>query len=86
MEAIVVNVELIIFLRNKQEWINKIPRALKRESKNDKYLFVDSENNVLTCGEDFSVAELKNTYPVRVYRLIRVAECRTSIPSPQNTH
>ena len=74
MEFITINGELITELASKQDWVNRVPRCLKRKTQADQFLFVDVNNNCLTIGEDFRVAEETASYPVRIYRLQRVAE------------
>lgn len=62
---------LIGTLHSKQEWINRVPDILPRLPKHESLLFVDSNHNILTIGKDFAVAEENDSYPVRIYHLVR---------------
>lgn len=74
MEKITCNAELILILKSKQDWINKIPNYLPKKRTAEIRIFLDANDNCLSIGEDFQVAEEINSYPVRVYSLQRVAE------------
>lgn len=53
-------------------WNNKIKEY------GQKVLFVDTEGNILTIGEDFRNAVNKNTYPIKVYHLKRTSHEKNS--------
>ena len=75
MEKVTLNVEFILMLHSKQEWINKVPECLPRKKKKaEEWVWIDSNGNSMALGEDFSAAEEMSSYPVRVYRKIRAVE------------
>lgn len=76
MQEITVNGVLLFTLYSKQEWINKIPRILPEKEYWEQLLWLDTNNNILTIGEDFATAEKIHSYPVKVYRLQRVATAK----------
>jgi hypothetical protein len=86
MERITINAELLLILDSKQEWINKIPRHLpKKTTYAEQWIWIDSQGNLMAIGEDFSAAEKLESYPVKVYRLIRCAEAlKTSLDFAQD--
>mgnify|MGYP001810083329 CR=1 FL=1 len=60
---------------SKQQWINKAQSWFEPyTSLAEKTICLDKNGNVLTTGKDFSDAEIVNSYPVKVYRLVRVSE------------
>lgn len=70
----IFNGELVLTLESKREWINKVPSHLPEKLKAQQLIWLDVNNNCLTIGEDFAAAEEMKSYPVRVYRVNRVAE------------
>ncbi len=69
------NGELILTLESKNEWIRKVPRRLPEKNyHNEHFICIDANGNTLVMGEDFAAAEKMNSYPVRVYRHIRVSD------------
>lgn len=66
--------ELILSLKSKQDWINRIPDELPEKRLAETRLFLDKNGNVLARGKDFEVAEIEGTYPVNVYSLQSVYE------------
>lgn len=76
MEKITVNAEYLFEFDSKQQWINKAQSWFANTG-----LMVNSENlvciskdgDVLTCGLDFTAAEVMDAYPVKVYRLYRTS-------------
>ena len=79
MEEINVRGELIIEFANKMEWINKCPDYLpKKTIASEKWLWVDSRGNIAVIGEDFEAAVKYGTYPIKVYRLQRIAKVKSA--------
>lgn len=75
MEKIQVNGEFLFELKSKQEWINKVPRILpEKKHYNETWLWIDCKGNQILNGSDFINAENKQTYPVKVYRLITLTD------------
>ncbi len=69
------NGTLLFNLESKQDWINKCPGFIpEKKSRAELWLWLDNKGNTLTMGEDFEAAEELNTFPVRVYKLIRTSE------------
>ena len=69
------NGELILTLHSKREWINRVPQNLP--SKNyykEEFIWIDANGNTLVMGADFAAAERMESYPVKVYRHIRVSD------------
>lgn len=75
MEKITVNAELVLTLNSKREWINALPGALRRlpEWETNRLIWIDRNGNQASMGEDFSAAEDQGTYPIKVYRPLRIA-------------
>lgn len=73
-----INGELVLEIYSKTDWINKCPERLPKHRAAENLLFVDTEGNVLTIGEDFTNATKKNTYPVKVYHLKRTSHEKNS--------
>lgn len=75
IETINIKAVHLLTIRSKQEWVNKIPRHLPvKESMAEQRIFIDCQGNVLAIGEDFAAAETLGTYPVKVYKLVRVSD------------
>lgn len=75
MEKVTLNVEFLFSLNSKREWINRVPAILpSKKNQSEAWVWIDSNGNTLAIGEDFAAAEKMNSYPVNVYRKIRVAE------------
>ena len=75
MEKVMVKGEFILQLESKQDWINRVPKALPEKwRKPESWLWVDAMGNNIAIGEDFAAAESLKSYPIRVYRLQRAAE------------
>lgn len=74
MENINLKGELLFLLKNKQQWINRVPGILPEKTRgNEQWVWVDKNGNVFEVGADFSAAEKADTYPCKVYRLQSVA-------------
>ena len=74
METITVNAELLFVLESRQQWVNRVPRILSKKIRGEEqWIWVDKNGDVFECGKDFMVAEEKETYPCKVYRLSNVA-------------
>ncbi len=74
MKKIKVNADLVLVLKDKNDWIRKLPGQLPRENAAQLFLFVDSQDNCLTVGADFKAAEELHLFPVLVYRIQRPSE------------
>ena len=75
METIKLKAELLLILDSKQDWVNKVPRRLPpKQTATEERIWNDAQGHVLSLGEDFKAAETLKTYPVKVYRLVRVVE------------
>ena len=75
MEKVTLNVELLFTLNSKREWINRVPAILPaKRDRNEEWIWIDTNGNSMAIGEDFAAAEKMDSYPVKVYRKIRVAE------------
>jgi len=69
------NGELILTLESKNEWVRKVPRHLPEKNYlNEHFIWIDANGNTLVMGEDFAAAEKINSFPVKVYRHIRVKQ------------
>ena len=70
-----IRAEYLFEFKSKQECINKAQIWFAPySSKAEKIICLDKGGNVLTTGKDFADAEIIQTYPVKVYRLVRVSE------------
>jgi hypothetical protein len=73
METIQVKGELLLTLKSKEDWVNRIPRHLPDKTRgSEQWLWVDKNGNTFECGEDFMIAEEIESYPCKVYRLCSV--------------
>jgi hypothetical protein len=69
------NGELILTLESKSDWIRKVPNHLPEKNYyNEHFIWIDANGNTLSMGIDFALAEEMNSYPVKVYRHIRVKQ------------
>ena len=69
------NLEFLLELNSWEEWVNRIPRELPKEKYyKEQFIWIDQKGNFLALGEDFALAEELETYPVKIYRKIRVAD------------
>lgn len=66
-KQIIVNGELILELKSKQDWINKVPNQLPKKSRGAEQY---------ECGADFSAAEKQSSYPCKVYKLQSVSSLK----------
>ena len=73
------NGELVLTLESKRDWVRKVPNHLPEKTRAQQLIWLDANNNCLTIGEDFSSAEKMESYPVRVYRVIRVTEAAEKV-------
>jgi hypothetical protein len=75
MENITLKAQFLFELKSKQDWINNVPAILpKKFSRAEQWVWVDKNGFVFTTGRDFSASEKQNSFPCKVYKLIRVAE------------
>lgn len=73
IENIQVKGELLFVLENKQQWINRVPNILPEKIRSgEQWLWIDKNGNVFEQGIDFKAAEIKETFPCKVYRLQNV--------------
>lgn len=72
MKKIGVFAEHILTLNSVLDWSNKCPAKLPNKRPGQYFLYLDKNGNVLENGSDFSEAEKRNTFPVKVYSLINV--------------
>lgn len=79
MENIKINGELVFEIKSKQHWINSFPGAIADLPMSEKYLWIDVNGNIATCGEDFMFAENAEVYPIKIYHIQR-----TSHLNPKN--
>ena len=71
----VIRTEFLFEFSSMQEWINKASIFFEPySSETVKTVCLDKGGNVLTSGKDFADAQTLGTYPIKVYRLIRVSE------------
>lgn len=67
--------ELILTLESKNDWIKRVPNHLpEKKYYNEQFIWIDANGNTLIMGEDFEAAERMASYPVKVYRHIRVSD------------
>lgn len=75
LEKVSFNGTLLLTLESKNDWISKVPCHLPEKNyHNEQFIWIDANGNTLVMGEDFSAAEKINSYPVKVYRHIRVKD------------
>lgn len=66
--------ELLVTLTSKRQWVNQVPDILPDKKRNELWIWLDANGNHLQIGEDFAVADKIKSFPVKVYRVQRVAE------------
>lgn len=72
-EIISVQAELVLTLRNYEDWCSKCPSKLPgKRTPGESFLFVDTNGNTLFSGSDFMEATKRRSYPVKVYRTVNV--------------
>jgi len=74
VEKVTFNGELILTLSSKRDWINRVPKHLPQMSRAERLVWLDINGNCASIGEDFSAAEQKMSYPIKVYRMLRISE------------
>lgn len=85
MEKITMNGILLLTLTSKMDWVNRVPRCLPdKVIKAEQWVWIDSNGYCLAIGEDFEAAVKMASYPVKVYRLIRVVEALEKESATQN--
>lgn len=78
MQDIKIKGELLFELKDKQDWINRVPKILPNKNRaNERFIWVDVNGHVFECGGDFMYAEKHNTYPCKVYRVKTVEQWAT---------
>ena len=84
MEKIQVNATLLVELKSKQEWVNRVPAILPDKIRaGEIWIWVDKNGSVFECGRDFMTAEKFDSYPCKVYRVVCVDEYFKSIQPPE---
>ena len=74
------NAELILTLESKNDWIKRVPNHLpEKKYYNEQFIWIDANGNTLVMGEDFEAAERMASYPVKVYRHIRVSDAEKTV-------
>lgn len=69
METITIKAELMLELKSKQDWVNKVPELLpERIRGGERLIFLDANGFVFEAGADFAAAERIQSYPCKVYR------------------
>jgi hypothetical protein len=81
MEKVTFNAELVLTLKSKQDWVNRMPGYLPEKRHAEQLIWLDRYGNCLTIGEDFSAAQVQDSYPVKVYMVQRAAQ--TAAPEPE---
>ena len=74
IENITVKGELLFELKNKQQWVNRVPQIMPDKTRGGEiWVWIDINGNLFENGRDFDIAEEKATYPCKVYRLQNIA-------------
>jgi hypothetical protein len=69
------NGELVLTLESKNDWFNKVPNKLpKKKYRDEQFFWIDANGNTMVMGEDLSAAERMSSFPIKVYRHIRVSD------------
>ena len=80
MEKIKVNAEFLFELKSREEWWKKVPGIMPPKKRGaEKWIWLDTNNNVFETGLDFKIAEIQCTYPCKVYRLQSVSAAKYPI-------
>ena len=74
VQKVTFNGDLLLTLNSKREWINRLPHCLPPMSQSEKLVFLDANGNCASIGLDFQAAEQKQSYPIKVYRMLRIHE------------
>lgn len=70
IETITVKAELLMELKSKQDWVNRIPWHLpEKRYESEKFLWIDKNGNQFERGLDFMLADEHDLYPCRIYRI-----------------
>lgn len=70
-----IKVEEVLVLDTFKEWVNRVPRALPNKTYyGETFLFVDKNGCYLHNGVDFKRADELGTFPITVYKFVRVSE------------
>lgn len=73
---ITINAEPLFEFSSYAEWVNKAQGWFGNLnlSKAEKTVCIDPNGNILTVGADFKIADCRNLFPVKVFRLVRTSE------------
>lgn len=79
MEEITIKAEYLFEFTHFQNWVNTAKsrfemHGLSGKDGMEKTVCIDVNGNAVTCGYDFAIVEKKETFPVKVYRLVRAGE------------
>lgn len=75
MEKVTFNGELVLVIKDYDDWVSKVPMCLPtRKSVHEKFIYIDVNGNCLEMGADFAAAEVMQSYPIRVYRKVQVVD------------
>jgi hypothetical protein len=74
MTELQIKVEKIAEFSTKNDWVRKAQKVFADKPYDEEWKCFDKYGNLAMIGADFQVAEFQDTYPVSVYRLIRIAK------------
>lgn len=72
--SITLNAEYLFEFLSKQQWIDKAQGWFASQGGGEKTVCIDANGNCLNVGLDFAAADNCQTFPVKVYRLVRTSE------------
>ena len=85
MKKVTFNGELLLTLESKADWIHNVPDRLPPQViAAEQRIWIDRNGYCLSIGEDFEAAMQMASYPVKVYRQIRVVEVLETVKANQN--
>jgi hypothetical protein len=76
METVIIqaNAEPVTTFHSFSDWVNKAFSRTAGFKRDEQLIWLDKNNNTLTIGKDFQVANDNDLFPVRVFRLIRTSQ------------
>jgi len=77
MDQKLINMEELFHFHSHSNWVNKASSWFK-PYKYVPTICLDAKGNVCHIGEDFGVARDLGTFPITVYRIIRLAEFKNT--------
>jgi len=70
-----IKVEFLLRFDSNREWVNNVPECLpEKKTRSETWIWIDKNGYSAQIGEDFALAESNESYPIRIYRLISIAE------------